>query len=88
MLQLLGRTGGIDLHSSVVFISDPAPQPDLSCTFFNEPTESDTLYASRDKPSAGLNQRAGSRAPVFFGASRTDSIALRRLFTVKGLLIR
>lgn len=87
-LQLVCGADRVDLHPAVVFIAHPAAQAEIVRMLLDEPAESDTLYTSRNKPPAGLNQRADSPTPAAFGTPRTDSIASRRLFTVRGFGIR
>ena len=92
LTQLIGNTGGVNLHPAVVFIADPASYPDPSRIFLNEITKTNPLDPPGHKPSARLDfplfQLAGSRWRAGWESFMIASIVERKLLTVKGLEMR
>jgi hypothetical protein len=60
LVQLLGSSGCVDLHAAIIFVSYPAAQSQTGSGLLDEPAESDALYATGNKPSAGLCRHVSS----------------------------
>ena len=67
-IQLLAGPGGIHLHPTVVFISNPSAQTEAARMMRDEPAESNSLDAAGNEPLARFDrlpgQFEGSAAPT------------------------
>jgi hypothetical protein len=89
LIELIARTGGINLYASVVLVSHPSENADGSRVFLDKPAKSYALHPSRYIPPAGFErgftQWLGSACLPF---SIMPSISALKAFTVNGFVIR
>jgi hypothetical protein len=55
LIQLLGIADGVDLHTAVILVPNPAAKSDPARMLLDKPAESHTLHPAGDKPGSGFN---------------------------------
>jgi hypothetical protein len=86
--QAVGRSDGIDLHSAIVLIPNPAAQPKAGRISLNKPSESDSLHPAGDKPQSRRLGRPAqdSGSPAETLDSRVSFTEVARSWGLNGLV--